>query len=58
MFVGTIKAGKKLNGYVIKGLVDTRFLKSRHDELAKEMTERGMVHKSELKYVDCLGQEE
>lgn len=48
MFVGTIDKGKKLDGYIRDGLIDTAFIQERHDELAKEMKERGMRHESPL----------
>ncbi len=66
MFVGTWNAGKSLNGYVNRGLVEVHNIDKRHDELAKEMLKRGMQHKSPLppmdfgiadaSYVDQMGQ--
>jgi hypothetical protein len=53
MFVGAIRHGKSLTGYVAKGLVDTSQLKFRHDQLAQEMLRRGWNHFSLLEtYVD------
>ena len=54
MFLGTILHGSSLNGYVVKGLVDTRLIKQRHDQLAEEMKNRGYNHKSPLEYEDKL----
>lgn len=48
MFVGTIAAGKSLDGYVRDKLVDPGRIGERHDELAMEMTRRGMAHVSPL----------
>ena len=48
MFLGTLEKGKKLNGYLSKGLFDLRLLQSRHDELANEMLRRGYKHNSPL----------
>ena len=50
MFIGTIKKGISLGKYVSTGLVDTKTLQVRHDVIAKEMTDRGMNHKTPL---DC-----
>lgn len=54
MFVGTIKKGKSVKGFIENRLVDTNLIQARHDELAKEMQSRGMAHKSDLDYVDVL----
>lgn len=56
MFVGHIKLGRDLYGFVRKGLVDTSKIKSRHDALAKEMERRGYAHRSPLDYEDELKQ--
>lgn len=48
MFVGTIKAKKKIDGYLDNNLLSVEKLRSRHDELAKEFFERGFDHKSPL----------
>jgi len=50
MFIGTIKKGISISGYIKKGLVNPNQIKQRHDLLAKEMISRGMTHKSPL---DC-----
>ena len=48
MFVGTIKKNKKLDGYKKNGLVEVHNIKSRHQELVIEMSDRGMNHNSPL----------
>jgi hypothetical protein len=48
MFIGSINKGKQLAGYVSKGLLDAENLFNRHEQLVKEMTERGMNHRSPL----------
>ena len=48
MFLGTIRRGRSLAGYVRKGLVELRRLRARHDELAREMRRRGYRHASPL----------
>ena len=51
MFIGTLKKGKSLKGYVDKGLVEVHNIKKRHEVLAKEMKCRGMNHQSPLEDV-------
>jgi hypothetical protein len=53
MFVGTIRQGKSLAGYVRDGIVDTSLIKERHDQLAAEMVLRGGKHKSPIEQPDC-----
>jgi len=48
MFAGAIKNNISVAGYASSGLVDVRKIKSRHDDLAKEMKLRGYAHKSPL----------
>jgi hypothetical protein len=48
MFVGAINKGKRISGYVSRGLVETENLEKRHNALASEMQRRGMNHKSPL----------
>ena len=48
MFVGSIRKGISIQGYVDKGLVDTSKIVFRHNELVKEMTSRGFKHDSPL----------
>lgn len=51
MFVGTIKRGTSLRGYIDGGLVETHLIDMRHDELAREMIRRGMNHKSPIEHL-------
>lgn len=51
MFIGTLKKGKSLKGYINKGLVEVHNIKKRHKALAKEMKRRGMNHQSPLEDV-------
>jgi hypothetical protein len=48
MFAGSIKKKIDMMGYVANNLVDLHRIKERHDELAAEMTQRGMNHKSPM----------
>jgi len=48
MFLGSIKKGISMKGYINKGLVEMHNIKNRHDELALEMMNRGYNHKSEM----------
>lgn len=41
MFEGCIRLGKSIKGYLEKGFVDPKRIKSRHNELAQEMLNRG-----------------
>lgn len=54
MLAATIRLGKRLDGYVANGLIDTSQLKARHDALAAEMEARGYTHRSPLDYDDKL----
>lgn len=49
MFYGLIKLKRKLNGFVNNNKLEIKSLKSRHDELAKEMLKRGFKYNSEYK---------
>ena len=49
MFVGTIRHGISLAGYITGGLVETHRIVQRHDQLAAEMARRGMNHRSPLR---------
>lgn len=50
MFLGTIKKGIKIDGYIKNNLLEPTSLKLRHDELAKEMLSRGMKHNTIMEY--------
>lgn len=46
MFIGSIRAGKRIDGFIEKGLVEVHNIIKRHNEIAREMTRRGFNHKS------------
>lgn len=48
MFLGTIKKGKNIQGYLDRGLFDPGLLQERHDDLAAEINSRGYNHKSPI----------
>ena len=48
MFMGSIRKGISLKGYVSGGLVEVHHVKVRHDALAQEMTRRGYNHHSPM----------
>lgn len=52
MFVGVIRKGHSLQGYITGGLVETHNIQTRHDALAREMEERGYTHSSGLTLED------
>ena len=52
MFMGCIKKGKSIKGYIEKSLCDPSRIIERHNELSKEMERRGMNHKSPLGSID------
>ena len=54
MFVGSIRKGKSIAGYVMKGLVEPLRIVERHNEIAEEMLSRGYNHKSPLAAFDHL----
>lgn len=54
MFVGTIRKGVSLAGYVSRGLVDTTQIVSRHEALAQELLDRGYNHVSPMIHIDTL----
>ncbi len=47
--IGSILANKSIKGHLEKGQVEVHNIKSRHEELVKEMKKRGYNHKSPLK---------
>ena len=53
MFLGTLKEGKKIDGYLKNNLFEPRFLYQRHKELANEMIKRGYNHNSPMYEIDC-----
>ncbi len=48
MFIGCLLSGKSIAGYISKGLVEVHSLRTRHDELVREMQRRGFRHFSPL----------
>ena len=48
MFLGSLKQGKKIDGYLNNNLFEPMALWWRHKQLADEMIERGYNHKSEM----------
>jgi hypothetical protein len=48
MFLGTIRHGHSVQGYVEGGIVDPHRVYARHEVLALEMTQRGMRHRSPM----------
>lgn len=48
MFVGALREGKSLKGYLSNNLFEPLSLISRHDALAREMVRRGMKHESPI----------
>lgn len=51
MLAGTILAGKRLDGYLRNGLIDTSKIASYHDAVAREMGLRGYNHATPLSFV-------
>lgn len=47
-FVGCIKKGTSMKGYIDNGLVEIENISKRHNELVKEMEKRNMKHKTEI----------
>ena len=52
MFLGTLREGKKVKGYLENNLFEPEALKIRHDLLADEMVRREYNHKSPLSMSD------
>ena len=50
-FIGTIIKGTSIEGYINKGLIEVDKIYERHSDLADEMTQRGMKHKSPLPFM-------
>ncbi len=48
MFVGCIEKGKSIEGYIQNGLVEVHHIRTRHDEIVKEMLARGMNHNTPI----------
>lgn len=52
MFLGCLKKGLNLDGYVDNNLLELKSLKRRHERLVKEILKRGYNHNSPLDYPD------
>jgi hypothetical protein len=52
MFIGTIKKGTSIRGYIDKGLVEVHNIINRHDILAYEIMNRNMNHKSPIPIIE------
>lgn len=52
MFIGSIKKGISINGYLKNNLIEPLKLKTYHDLLAEEMINRGCNHKSDMTETD------
>ena len=48
MFYNSINEGKKITGYIEKGIFDPPLLKIRHDDIVLEMENRGFNHKTPM----------
>lgn len=48
MMIGTLKQGKKIDGYIKNNLCEPRCISIRHDMLAEEMVKRGYNHNSPI----------
>lgn len=55
MFVGSIKKGRSIQGYLDNGLIEPQNIEERHKVLVIEMLMRGMKHNSPLVYKNKLG---
>jgi hypothetical protein len=54
MFIGMLKKGRSIQGYIDKGLVEVGSLFSRHECLVKEMLNRNMNHLTSLDNIELL----
>lgn len=54
MFLGAIRKGKSIDGYIRGGLVEVHNIIRSHDELVEEMLARGYNHKSPLEGTELL----
>jgi len=53
MFLGTLKKGKKIDGFLNNNLFQPRFLFQRHEDLKNEMIKRGYNHNSNMCEEEC-----
>ena len=54
MFLGSLKGGKKIDGFIRNNLFEPRSLFQRHEDLKDEMSRRGYNHKSPMQETDCM----
>lgn len=54
MFIGTIRKGIRIDGYLQNNLLEPKMLYTRHTQLVREMQRRGMNHKSPLSQRECI----
>lgn len=52
MFLGHLKRRKKVDGYLKNNCLQMRSIYQRHEDLAKEMIDRGYKHNSPMKELD------
>ena len=53
MFLGALKQGKKIDGYLRNNLFQPTYLLLRHEELKDEMINRGYNHNSHMRIHEC-----
>jgi len=53
MFIGTLKKGKRVDGYIKNNCFQPRSLFERHDALVCEMERRGYNHQSPITEEEC-----
>lgn len=53
MFLGALKKGKKINGFLKNNLFEPRALFQRHEDLKNEMISRGYKHNSYMCEEEC-----
>jgi hypothetical protein len=54
MFLGTLKKGNSISGYLSNNLLEPMSIISRHGELVKEMERRGYNHYSEIDHNEVI----
>lgn len=57
MLASNIEAGRELDGYIVRGLVEIDRIPERHEELVIEMTKRGYKHSSPLFFDTWMAQQ-
>jgi len=54
MFIGAVRLGRKIDGFIDNGLIETHKLVIRHEQLATELSRRGFAHRSEITEEDRI----